>query len=71
MTSGRLGGVMISTLVQNARNVGLNPSLGTIFPIFRHIHDVDCNDHDPVQARHCVVVEPTLCVYVYGHCLYV
>ena len=34
VTSGSLGGVMASTLAQYWRGVGLNPALGTIFPIF-------------------------------------
>ena len=29
-----LGGVMVSTLVWNARDVGSIPTLGTIFPLF-------------------------------------
>ena len=34
VTPRSLGGVMISTLGQNVRDVGLIPALGTIFPIF-------------------------------------
>ena len=34
VTSGSLGGVIISTLVQNVRDTGLILVLGTIFPIF-------------------------------------
>ena len=34
MTLGRLGGVMVSTLALNARDVHLIPTLGAIFPIF-------------------------------------
>ena len=34
VTSGSLGGVMFRTLAQNARDVGLIPTLGAIFPIF-------------------------------------
>ena len=33
-TSGSSGGAMVSTLVQNARDVGSIPALGTIFSIF-------------------------------------
>ena len=33
-TSGSLDGVMFSTLVQNARDMGSIPALGRIFPIF-------------------------------------
>ena len=32
--SGSLGGIMDSTLSRNARDVGIIPTLGTIFPIF-------------------------------------
>ena len=34
LTSGSLGGVIVSTLARNARDVGSIPALGTIFPIF-------------------------------------
>ena len=34
VTSGSLGAVMVSTLAWNARDVGLIPALGTMFPIF-------------------------------------
>ena len=34
VTSGSLGGVIVSTLAQNARDEGLIPILGAIFPIF-------------------------------------
>ena len=34
VTSWHLGGVMVSSLAQNARDVGSRPTLGTIFPIF-------------------------------------
>ena len=33
--------------------------------------DGDDDDQDPVQATRCMVVEPTLSMYMYGHCLYV
>ena len=46
MTSGSLGGVMLSTLAQNARDIGSMSTLGTIFPIFiiisTTIHYIDC-----------------------------
>ena len=29
-----------------------------------HTHDISSRDHDPVQAMLCMVVEPTLCMYV-------
>ena len=34
LTAGNLGGVMVSTLAQNARDVGSIPALGAIFPSF-------------------------------------
>ena len=34
VTPGSLGGDVVSTLVQNARYVGLIPALGTVFPIW-------------------------------------
>ena len=34
MTPGTLGGVMVSTLVKSARNIGSVPALDTIFPMF-------------------------------------
>ena len=33
------------------------------FP-FHHTHNTDCHDKDPAQAMRCMVVEPTMCVYV-------
>ena len=62
--SGSLGVVMVSALTWNARNMGSSPPLGTIFPIFHHTHDTGCHDPDPVQATHCMVVKPTLCMFV-------
>ena len=35
MTTGSLGGVIVRTLVRNARDVGSNSALGAIFP---HLH---------------------------------
>ena len=34
VTSGTLGGVLVSTMTQNARDVGSIPALGTMLPIF-------------------------------------
>ena len=53
-----------STMAPNARDVGSILSLGTIFPHFYHTHDTGCHDHDPVQAACCMVIEPTLCMYI-------
>ena len=34
VTSRSLGGVAVSTLTQNAKDVGSNPAVGTVFTIF-------------------------------------
>ena len=34
VTSGSLAGEMVSTLAQNARDLGLIPAVGTLFSIF-------------------------------------
>ena len=52
------------------RDVGSNPALGAIFPIFITPHDIGRGDQDHVQAMRCVVVvvEPTCAlslVYIY------
>ena len=59
-----------SILDRNARGVGSSPALGTVFPIFIIPTTLVAVNLDPVQATHCMVVEPTLsiCVYIYGHC---
>ena len=59
--SGSLGGVMVSTLARNARDMGLIASLGAIFSIFYHPHNIGCHGHNPVYDTHCMVGEPTLC----------
>ena len=69
--SGSLGGVMVSTLSWNAKDAGSISSLDPIFHIFITLHNTDCCDYDSVQAIRCMVVEPTLCMYMYSHCLYV
>ena len=57
------------TLVQNARDVGSIPALSTIFPIFMTLvlQPGSCKD------MHCMVVEPTLCMYMCSAiaCMYV
>ena len=45
---------MVSTLAQNAIDVGSIPTLSAIFPIFTTIHNIGCNDYDPVQATCCM-----------------
>ena len=42
VTSGILGGVMVSTLAQNARDVGSIPILSAIFPILSHPREMYC-----------------------------
>ena len=43
---------MVTTLAQYGRDVGLIPTLRTIFPIFITSHDIDTGryDQDPVQV---------------------
>ena len=36
VTSGSLGDVMVCTLAKNVRDLGANPALSAIFPIFIH-----------------------------------
>ena len=62
LISGSLGHVIVSTLVQNARDVGSIHALGSHF---HHLHDTGYCDPDSVEARHCMVVEPTLGRYIY------
>ena len=57
-----------STLAQNARTVGSSHAIGTIFPIF--ITPTVLVPW-PGSCTSCMVVEPTLSMYTYGHCLYV
>ena len=57
LTTESLGGVMVSTLAQNARDVGSIPDLGALFPIYvRHLTLVAMT---MIQAVCCMVVEPT------------
>ena len=48
-----------NTLARNARDVGLSLALGAIFPIFSPPTTLVA-----VQATHCMVVEPILCMYI-------
>ena len=64
VTSGRLGGVMISTHTRNARDVGSIPALGVIFRIFHYPHNTGCHDHVSVQARWLLNL-PCVCIYIY------
>ena len=63
MTSGRLGGVMVSILAQNARVVGSIPIIGTIFPILiipPPTYDSGSFDQDLVRATWWMVIELTM-----------
>ena len=31
---------------------------------FYHIHDTDCHDHDSIQSKCCIILEPILYVYI-------
>ena len=64
VTLGTLDSIMSSTLTWNARDLGSIPALGAIFPIFITHTLVLCGG-DLVQTKHCMVVKPTLCMYVY------
>ena len=55
MISGSRSGVMVSTLVWNARDVGFNPALGTI--LYIGIICAALVAVEPVEAVHCMVVE--------------
>ena len=60
VTSGKSTLCNGSTLAWNARDVGLSPVLGTIFPIFiTPTTVVPMTMILSVQARRCLVVEPT------------
>ena len=50
VTSESLGGVMVITLAQNAREVASISTLGAIFSHFHLTYDTGCHGHDPVQA---------------------
>ena len=45
-------------------------TLGTIFPIFITPMRLLTIDHDPVQAMHCLAVEPTLYICKVIACMY-
>ena len=47
-----------STLAQNARDMGLSPTLGTVFPIFITPMTLVTVTMDPVRGMSCMVVEP-------------
>ena len=49
MTSGSLGGVIVSTQVQNTRDVVSILALGAIFSIFITPNETGCHDHNLVR----------------------
>ena len=59
--SGKPRGYNGSTLVRNARYVGLIPTKSTVFPILITPVTLVAVTMDPVQAMCCMVVEHTLC----------
>ena len=62
VTSGSLHGVMHTG--HECQRYGFNShSRQNIFN-FHHTHNTGCFDHAPVETKHCMVVEPTLFIYV-------
>ena len=59
-TSVNVGGVVVITLAQNAKDVCSIAARGTIFPIF--ITLTTLVDHGPIQGTCCTVADPTLCI---------
>ena len=66
VTSGNLGGKMVSTLAQNARDRGSIPALGTIIPIFITPPYQWSHDQDPMQTMQCMIVDHTACIVCTG-----
>ena len=62
VTSGSLADIIDSTLTRSARDVGLIPALGAIFPIF--ITPMRLITIIIIQYKLRSVVEPTVCIYV-------
>ena len=63
---GNIGGVMISTLAWNTRGVRFEScSKCNISHFHHHSPRHWCRNQDAVQDMRCVVVESTLCVYIY------
>ena len=69
VTSGNLHGVTVAHWPKMT-DVCSSPTLGTIFPIFITPMTLVAVTMDPVQAMCCMVVESTLFMYMYGHCMY-
>ena len=59
LTQGWLGSVIVSTLIQNAREVGTIPALGTVFPIFITPMTLGCRVHDVMYSSR---TDPVCCV---------
>ena len=60
MTSWSIGGVMVNTLTQNERGSGS-------ISYFHHLHNTPAQNRYPVQAKHCMVGEPILCMHIYTY----
>ena len=56
VTSGSLGGVIVTTIYRNARDVSSIPALGEIFPIFITPTTVPTDDH--YRYIHMYTVKP-------------
>ena len=61
--SGSLYGVMVAHWPGIPEMWVRVPLPGTIFPVFITPATLVA-DHDPIQAMCCMVVEPTLCMYM-------
>ena len=69
--SGSLGGVMASTLAQNARDEGFIVTLGAIFPILSHPWHW-CHDQDPTKLCAVWLLNlPCVCMCKVIACMYV
>ena len=63
VTSGGLGGVMVSMLAPERQTVLVANLWAQYFPFSLPLGHWG-HDHDPVQAIRCMVVESTLCMYM-------
>ena len=62
VTSGKPTWCNHSTLAWHASDMGLSPTVGTIFPIFITPMTLVAMTIGPVQDTCCMVVEPTVCM---------
>ena len=70
--AGSLGDVMVSTAGSECKRCRFDSHCRHNIFYFHHSHDTGYHGLDRVQAMHCMVIEPTLCI-VYGvtACMYV